>query len=248
MEAVRVAGDTGSTGRLASGAGKGPGRIAGFAEGRAHQSSQCWPAVRTPTLDHRPQVMLPSCHPVAARGEDSFWPKEPTVSSMTRRVFYSFHYADDAWRASQVRNMGVVEGNRPATDNDWESVKAGGDRAIKAWIDRQLHRRSCAVVLVGSSTAGRKWINYEIDKAWRDGKGVVGIHIHGLQDQRGRTSPKGQNPFETFSIGGQAMSSIVECYDPPGRHSNARHDWISTYLARMIENAINIRNSYGAYR
>ena len=234
-------------GSAGSGAGKGPGRIAGFAEGRAHQSSQCWPAVRTPTLDHRPQVMLPSCHPVAARGEDSFWPKEPTVSSMTRRVFYSFHYADDAWRASQVRNMGVVEGNRPATDNDWESVKAGGNRA-KAWIDRQLHRRSCAVVLVGSSTAGRKWINYEIDKAWRDGKGVVGIHIHGLQDQRGRTSPKGQNPFETFSIGGQAMSSIVECYDPPGRHSNARHDWISAYLARMIENAINIRNSYGAYR
>ena len=167
---------------------------------------------------------------------------------MTRRVFYSFHYAHDAWRASQVRNMGVVEGNRPATDNDWESVKAGGDRAIKAWIDRQLHRRSCAVVLVGSSTAGRKWINYEIDKAWRDGKGVVGIRIHGLQDQWGRTSPSGRNPFETFSIGGQAMSSIVECYDPPGRHSNARHDWISTYLARMIENAINIRNSYGVYR
>jgi hypothetical protein len=28
----------------------------------------------------------------------------------TRKVFYSFHYMPDAWRASQVRNMGVVEG------------------------------------------------------------------------------------------------------------------------------------------
>lgn len=165
-----------------------------------------------------------------------------------RRIFYSFHYAQDAWRASQVRNMGVVDGNRPATPNDWESIKAGKDPAIKAWIDRQMRGRSCAVVLVGSHTAGRKWINYEIEKAWNDGKGVVGVHIHGLQDQQNWTSPKGRNPFDTFSVGDKAMSSIVRCYDPPGRHSNERYDWIRTYLASMIEEAIDIRNSYGAHR
>jgi len=36
-----------------------------------------------------------------------------------RQVFYSFHYEADAWRAAQVRNMGVVEGNQPASDNEW---------------------------------------------------------------------------------------------------------------------------------
>ena len=30
-----------------------------------------------------------------------------------------------------VRNIGTIEGNRPATDNDWETVKNGGDAAIK---------------------------------------------------------------------------------------------------------------------
>ena len=53
----------------------------------------------------------------------------------TRKVFYSFHYVPDAWRASQVRNMGVMEGNQPASDNDWESIKKKGDAAIKSWID-----------------------------------------------------------------------------------------------------------------
>ena len=53
---------------------------------------------------------------------------------MARRAFYSFHYAPDAWRASTVRNIGAIEGNRPATDNDWEAVKRGGDDAIKRWI------------------------------------------------------------------------------------------------------------------
>ena len=53
---------------------------------------------------------------------------------MGRRVFYSFHYELDNWRASIVRNIGSIEGNRPATDNDWETVKKGGDKAIENWI------------------------------------------------------------------------------------------------------------------
>jgi len=28
---------------------------------------------------------------------------------MARNVFFSFHFNNDAWRASQVRNMGVIE-------------------------------------------------------------------------------------------------------------------------------------------
>jgi len=42
---------------------------------------------------------------------------------------------EDSWRASKVRNMGAIEGNSPVTDNDWEKVKKGGDKAIEKWID-----------------------------------------------------------------------------------------------------------------
>ena len=170
------------------------------------------------------------------------------MTPVKRRVFYSFHYAQDAWRAGQVRKVGVVEGNPPATDNDWESIKERGPSAIKAWINRQLHGRSCAVVLVGSYTAGREWIEYEIVQAWNDRKGVVGIHIHGLKNQKGRTSFKGRNPFDTIFIGDKAMSSVVECYDPQGRDSNERYDWIKKNLAGMIEEAIDIRDRYGDHQ
>lgn len=50
---------------------------------------------------------------------------------MARRVFYSFHYELDSWRAAKVRNMGKLDGNQPVTDNDWESVAKGGDAAIQ---------------------------------------------------------------------------------------------------------------------
>ena len=72
---------------------------------------------------------------------------------MARRVFYSFHYKPDNWRASQVRNMGVIEGNQAVADNDWETVTKGGDAAIKKWIDDQMVGRSCVVVLIGSAAA-----------------------------------------------------------------------------------------------
>ena len=102
---------------------------------------------------------------------------------MARRVFFSFHYKPDNWRAAQIRNSGVVEGDRPVTDNEWESITRLGDAAIQRWIDAQLYGKSCLIVLIGSYTANRKWINYEIAKAWNDGKGVLGIYIHNLKDQ-----------------------------------------------------------------
>lgn len=111
---------------------------------------------------------------------------------MARRVFYSFHYISDAWRTSQVRNIGVVEGNKPASDNDWEKIKKSGDKAIQKWIDDQLNGRSCTVVLIGKETSERKWIKYEIEKSWNEGKGVVGIYIHNLKDSDQKQSSKGK--------------------------------------------------------
>ena len=166
---------------------------------------------------------------------------------MARRVFYSFHYKPDNWRTAQVRNIGSIEGNRPTTDNDWETVKKGGDSAIKTWIANQMKNRSCTVVLVGTSTAERKWIRYEIAKSWNDHMGVVGIHVHGLKDQDGKESRKGENPFRyiDFPLRGPStkLSSIVKCYDPAGYSSKERYDWISQHLANAVEEAINIRAS-----
>ena len=164
---------------------------------------------------------------------------------MTRRVFYSFHYKPDNWRAAQVRNIGSIEGNEPASDNDWETVKRGGDVAIKRWIAGQMKYRTCTVVLVGSNTANRKWINHEIVKSWDDGMGVVGIYVHGLKDSVGDTSTIGENPFSYITHGPSQknLSSIVKCYNPAGRTSKEKYDWISKYLADAVEEAISIRES-----
>lgn len=161
-----------------------------------------------------------------------------------RRCYYSFHYEPDSHRAARVRQIGAVEGSQPATDNDWESVLKGKDAAIKRWIDDQMNGRSCTVVLVGSATANRPWINYEIEESWKRGMGVVGIRIHGLKNLAGEESPPGANPFDYVAVAQVPLSTIVRCYDPPGGYSRARYVWISHYLAAMVEEAITIRNRY----
>ena len=60
---------------------------------------------------------------------------------MARKVFFSFHYERDNWRASVVRNSDVTKKSVQEAGfidaADWENVKKGGDAAIKRWIDNQ---------------------------------------------------------------------------------------------------------------
>ncbi len=164
---------------------------------------------------------------------------------MARRCFYSFHYVPDSARASQVRNIGAIEGNRPATDNDWETVTKGGDAAIKTWIAEQMKGRSCTVLLVGANTANRKWINYEIVQSWNADMGIVGIYIHGLKDLNGNTATKGANPFDYVTHGTtkNKLSTIVKCYNPGGSDSKERYAWIKEHLANAVEEAVKIRSN-----
>lgn len=158
-----------------------------------------------------------------------------------RKVFFSFHHKNDIFRTNEVRNIGTIEGNKPVISNDWEKIEKS-DAKIKNWIDDQLSGRSCVIVLIGENTAGRKWINYEIKKAWDDQKGLFGIYIHNLKGINGKQSKKGDNPFESFTIGkGDNAADVVKAYDPPCSTSKDVYAYIKENLAKWVESAIEMR-------
>jgi hypothetical protein len=165
---------------------------------------------------------------------------------MGRRVFFSFHYDPDSWRASQVRNIGALEGSSSVTDNEWETIKKGGDAAIQKWIDGQLNGKSCAIVLIGSETSDRKWVKYEIEKAWNEKKGLLGVHIHNLKNRLGLQSIKGANPFDTFTMDRDKskLSSHAKVYDPPYSSSTDVYNYIAKNLESWVETAVSIRANY----
>jgi hypothetical protein len=163
---------------------------------------------------------------------------------MARKVFYTFNFDDDSQRVAKVKNMGVVEGQPLLSSNQWEDVEAGGNGAIQAWIDEQMSGKSCVVVLIGASTAGRKWVEYEIKKAWADRRGLLGVHVHNLSDLNGAQTTKGANPMGAFTVGGKSLDAIVKAYDPPYAWSANVYNHIKENLPGWVEEAIEIRTSF----
>ena len=162
-----------------------------------------------------------------------------------RRTFYSFHFDKDAWRAGQVRNIGVTDHSEPVSSNEWEGIKGGGDAAIKKWINDQMSTRSCVIVLIGSSTANRKWINYEMAEARDSNKGLLGIYIHGLLNQDGEAANKGNNPFSYIQLkSGKTIADYpkrAKVYDPPYKASTNVYSYIKDNLEGWVEYAIENR-------
>lgn len=163
---------------------------------------------------------------------------------MARKAFYSFHYVPDSHRVSQIRNMGILEGNQLVSSNTWEEIKQGGEAEIKRWINKEMKGKSVVVVCIGAKTSQRKYVEYEILKGWNDGKGVVGIYIHNLKNLSGEQSSKGSNPFSGITVGEKSLSSIVKAYDPPYTTSKYVYEHIDDNLSGWVEEAIKVRNSY----
>ena len=155
-----------------------------------------------------------------------------------RQVFFSFHYDNDNWRAGQVRKMGTVDSSSTFSDNDWEEVKEKSESKIKEWIDEQLNKRSCLVVLIGEKTANRKWINYEIKKAYELNKGIVGIYIHKLKNSSGEQDNKGKNPFDYLILKGEKLSKNVKCFDSGYSSSKYVYSDIKDNIEDLIEHGI----------
>jgi MTH538 TIR-like domain (DUF1863) len=157
---------------------------------------------------------------------------------MARRVFFSFHYENDVWRASIIRNSWVT---KPSSEKvgfidkaDFEEVKKGGDSAIKRWIDNQLLGTSVTVVLIGSDTSNRDYVKYELQKSYERGNGILGIYIHNIKDSNGNKPAKGANTFGEIGKDRNGESVYLSINYPT-------YDWVEDNgylnLARWVEEA-----------
>lgn len=139
-----------------------------------------------------------------------------------RRVFFSFHYEGDIWRASNVRKSGSIDAAARAGFSDaslWEKVKRKGEPEIRRHIQAGLQGTSVTAVLIGADTANRSWVDYEIRESIERGNGLLGIRIHGIKDQYGRRSARGAVP-SALREGGDSV-----------------HDWNRAQVGRWIERA-----------
>lgn len=135
---------------------------------------------------------------------------------MSRSSFVSFHYQRDHWRVQQVLRMGALDEQTELPAQEWEQVKRRGDKAVEDWIDKQMNYKQAVIVMIGAETASRKFVRYEIRRAWSIKKPLLGVCIHGLKDSFGSTDRPGPNPFAQFgfSDSNKTFADYVPVYDP----------------------------------
>ncbi|WP_237172265.1 TIR domain-containing protein [Prescottella equi] len=175
--------------------------------------------------DIRDLVACSSCG-VSSRSIDQGVP-------VPKSVFYSFHHDRDVHRVQLVRHINALEGQPLLKPQQWEEKKGRGDKAIETWIHSEMSRKKAVIVLIGQETASREWVHYEINKAWRDKKPLLGIRIHGLASMNDPVDKAGADPFEAAGL----RRSSVPIFDPTKRDAFSRIDTKATYgeLSRQLE-------------
>jgi hypothetical protein len=106
-----------------------------------------------------------------------------------RHIFISHHHADDnevsqltgllSRKGYDIRNSSIRA--KPANQRrlDQGMVK---DETIRRLLRMKISWAGSIVVLIGKETHTRRWVNWEIEQANRQGKRIVGVFVRGGTD------------------------------------------------------------------
>lgn len=149
-----------------------------------------------------------------------------------RNVFFSFHYAD-IMRVNNVRKSGEFKTESTNGSRNiegfydyslWESRKLNGDDSLKQLIREGVDRTAAICVLIGTNTWSRPWVRYEIARSVIDGRGLLGVHINGLNHHQHpfQPHPLGENPFRYVGIAAKNDGKNYLC---EFRYENGNYKW-----------------------
>ena len=125
---------------------------------------------------------------------------------MARTVYFSFHYIDVIeFRVNVVRNsrdIHKIDDTSLFIDKSlWEEAAEKDFNSLRQIIDDGLKGCGVTVILVGSETASRRWVKYEIIKSFTQGKGMLVVHINRIKTKSERKITKrGTNPLDRLRL------------------------------------------------
>ncbi|WP_369077001.1 TIR domain-containing protein [Paractinoplanes lichenicola] len=117
--------------------------------------------------------------------------------------------------------MNALEKQPLLTAQAWETVKQKGKKGIEGWIHEKMLYKKSVIVLIGQQTASRPWVQYEIEKAWKDKRPLLGIRIHGIPSMEKAVDKAGPSPFHS--------TSGIPIFDPTQIDWYGRIDGTATY-------------------
>ncbi len=133
--------------------------------------------------------------------------------SKTKNIFISHHSADDKQLQDLKRRLS--EKGYDARNSSVDSTKYQAKRPSNAVIERYLRR--CInwggkfICLIGDNTYKRPWVNYEIEQAYKLGKPIVGIYLHGCANDV--ELPEAFKKYGGTPLGWNSLDKLGEILD-----------------------------------
>jgi len=152
---------------------------------------------------------------------------------MAKRIFFSFHYERDNWRAGVVRNSDVTREDSIFIDAvEWEEVKKKTKTEIESWIIEQMKGTSTTIVLIGKETSTREWVRFEILQSRKKNNSIIGIKIHNIKDKESKPDSEGNLDFGVIDIDDKGNDLCFEDLYPV-------YDWVEDDGYHNLEHWIN---------
>ncbi|WP_412125862.1 TIR domain-containing protein [Vibrio cyclitrophicus] len=130
-----------------------------------------------------------------------------------KNVFVSHHHKDDvsvdgiaritAAKGYQLRNSSVRM--KPENQRRVEEKKVS-DRTIARLLRMKMRWASQVIVVIGTETHTRPWVNWEIKAAHQLGKPIIGVYENGLKDDV--KLPENLEKYATSIVGWRGESIV----------------------------------------
>jgi MTH538 TIR-like domain (DUF1863) len=123
-----------------------------------------------------------------------------------RNAYFAFRF-EDIMRVNNVRKGWRI--NHPDSPtmrsfrdrSIWGKSKAQEPESLKALMRDEVVHSSAICVLVGTNTWKGRWVKYEIARAIADRRGLLAVHINGLNHhQRQTPDTLGYNPLKCMGV------------------------------------------------
>jgi hypothetical protein len=120
------------------------------------------------------------------------------------RVYFAFDF-DDLARVEAVRQNGKV-GLRETIQRGfydrsvWESRAAKNEAGLLTLMREAVRNSSTVCVLSGVNTWRSRWVKYEIARAVIEERGLLTIHVDGIEPSHSAPGPAGLNPLHVMGL------------------------------------------------
>jgi hypothetical protein len=115
---------------------------------------------------------------------------------MAIKVFFTFHYEQELWRARIIRQAWIDQGGQALGFWDeaaWQRARSS-ERHL-ALIDQAVHDAEVTAVLITRGTSDQGYIQYAVCKSHQTGKGLLAIYMHNIPDAQGTKALIGDTHF-----------------------------------------------------